>query len=385
MAMVKATIRSHPKFKRLKRRVGEAALEYLISLWDYCAMEIGGPDLGCLDPETLEEICGWEGQSGLLYEALVEPFAGRAGWIEEIRPKYAKDPQKAEKFLQSPRTNPKGVRAEKLVVHDWSEHNSRLIANWKNGKMGGRPPKKLQGNYLEQHSHKPVGFHGFNPDETQPEPNPNPKETPKNPSTGTGTGTGTKSECVCEDARDAPAREADTGSHTPPAAGSGGVPDASDHTVGETRDPLAADPGLFTLAKEILDELNRQLGSQFPINDVTLRPIAYRLCEIQSSVGDPVGEVKKMVRREVALYADDVKRSSWLRPKTLFDERQFPNSFGARNLPVRSKKKNAAGLREAIDKSPANKESIYFRTDHTAEDKQQLKTMRAQLREIEQI
>ena len=54
-----------------------------------------------------------------------------------------------------------------LVVNGWDEYNARLLANWENGKKGGRPPN----------GEKPIK----NPPETQSKPTGNPTETHQEP------------------------------------------------------------------------------------------------------------------------------------------------------------------------------------------------------------
>lgn len=128
----------HPKFRRLKRRVGDIAMECLVRLWAHCQNGQRGGTWSRIDPEYVEVVAGWAGKPGELYAALKD-----IGWVEE--------------------------RGTKLVIHDWDKMNSRAKANWENGKLGGRPRD--------------------NPNETQlllgkPKRNPNPRMVNPNPVSG---------------------------------------------------------------------------------------------------------------------------------------------------------------------------------------------------------
>lgn len=57
------------------------------------------------------------------------------------------------------------IEGEELVAHDWDNINASLIANWENGKSGGRPSKKTR------------GFEQKNPSLTQTKPINNPTVT----------------------------------------------------------------------------------------------------------------------------------------------------------------------------------------------------------------
>ena len=105
---VHAELVDHPKYLRLKRAVGEGALECLIRLWGHCESNQRGEYWKKADPEYVEHVCRWTGAQGVLFEALVA-----SGWID---------------------SKPQGIS-----VHDWNETNWRAVFNWKIGRSGGRP------------------------------------------------------------------------------------------------------------------------------------------------------------------------------------------------------------------------------------------------------
>jgi hypothetical protein len=88
-------------------------------------------------PKALKGVCRYEGEASKLRSALE-----RCGFID--------------------------VDGEAISVHGWAETNAKLIANWENGKKGGRPKKV-------------VDMGENNPAETQLEPNANPSVTQRNP------------------------------------------------------------------------------------------------------------------------------------------------------------------------------------------------------------
>lgn len=98
----------HPKFVRLKRRIGDLAMECLIRVWAHCQNSQRGGTWRGVDAEYLECVARWTGPAGELYAALKE-----SGWVEEAR--------------------------NALVIHDWDRMNARAKANWDNGQKGGRP------------------------------------------------------------------------------------------------------------------------------------------------------------------------------------------------------------------------------------------------------
>lgn len=130
---VEPGLTSHPKFIRLKKRVGDIAAEVLIRLWGHCQDSQRGEYWPRADADYLEVVCGWDGQPGLLWRALLD-----AHWI-----------------LQ----DAGGVR-----VHDWNAMNPSFLANWRNGPKGGRPPKDYDRSTGTKR--KPVGNPLVNQSET---------------------------------------------------------------------------------------------------------------------------------------------------------------------------------------------------------------------------
>lgn len=87
----------------------EAAPVYVLRLWAHCQnrRQDRFPNLS---PEALKALCRFPGDAAKLLAALVETgFVRRDG--------------------------------RDLVASNWSEYNASLIAAWKNGTRGGRPPK----------------------------------------------------------------------------------------------------------------------------------------------------------------------------------------------------------------------------------------------------
>jgi hypothetical protein len=108
---VEPELMDHPKLLRLKKRVGDFALEGVLRLWGHCQNSQRGGVWRDADPEYVEIVARWPGETGVFYRAAVE-----AKFIEE---------------------SPKGV-----LIHDWDRFNSMARASWKNGSKGGRPPGK---------------------------------------------------------------------------------------------------------------------------------------------------------------------------------------------------------------------------------------------------
>lgn len=132
----------HPKFKRLKRRVGAPAAEILLRLWGHCQGAQRGEFWRNGDAEYLATVCDWEGQPEELLKHLID-----AGWVEE--------------------------KQNGLVIHDWEDHNGKLVRAWKNGPKGGRKPKANRTSEAKETEQEP----NSNPDEpeqeTEQEPNSN--------------------------------------------------------------------------------------------------------------------------------------------------------------------------------------------------------------------
>lgn len=105
---VEAAVTAHPKFLRLKKMVGELAMEALVRLWGHCEGGQKGEFWRGADAEYIEVVGGWNGEPGKLFAALLT-----CRWIEK---------------------EGKGIR-----IHQWNEHNWRRVTNWKVGRAGGRP------------------------------------------------------------------------------------------------------------------------------------------------------------------------------------------------------------------------------------------------------
>lgn len=101
----------------------------VIRLWGFCQTSKRSffPDM---TPAQLASIVHWGDRKPACSTALV-----KAGFVEKLSPKG-------------------------FTVHEWSEYNSKLLANWENGKKGGRPTKEENANENGQ-IEKPVGFGGL--------------------------------------------------------------------------------------------------------------------------------------------------------------------------------------------------------------------------------
>lgn len=103
-------------------------------LWAYCQTSKRSFFTNMSNAQ-LASICHWGDRKPACHTALLT-----CGFIEKLSPKG-------------------------FVVHQWNEYNAKLIANWENGKLGGRPPTKENINETDENE-KPVGSVGV----TQPEP-----------------------------------------------------------------------------------------------------------------------------------------------------------------------------------------------------------------------
>lgn len=104
---VEASIVTHPKFLRLKKAVGDYAMEALVRMWAHCEGGQKGEYWKGADADYLEAVTQWDGEPGKLFTALVN-----CRWVEK---------------------HPRGIR-----IHDWAAHNWRRVVNWKLGPKGGR-------------------------------------------------------------------------------------------------------------------------------------------------------------------------------------------------------------------------------------------------------
>lgn len=100
----------HPKFLKLKKRVGNVAAECLLRIWGHCETNQKGELWSGADGEYVEIVAKFDGISGDLFNALVE-----CGWVEK--------------------------RRGAVLIHDWNATNSRAVTNWSLGNI----PKKSRG------------------------------------------------------------------------------------------------------------------------------------------------------------------------------------------------------------------------------------------------
>lgn len=105
--IIEPTFLTHWKTTLLKQLLNDdkAAL-YVIALWSYCQTS-RKPTLD-IPHAAIASICGYANSAEALIEALVEC-----------------------RFLDKD--------GDTLTVHQWSEYNGKLVANWENGMKGGRP------------------------------------------------------------------------------------------------------------------------------------------------------------------------------------------------------------------------------------------------------
>lgn len=113
--LIDPNLEQNAKYKALRKAVGVEALYVLLRLWGHCQDRQRGANWGKVGPKYVEAVCDWSGEEGKLFEALTTPiFEGKKPFLE--------------------------VKKGAVVVHDWAQVNKALIAAWKNGGRGGRPP-----------------------------------------------------------------------------------------------------------------------------------------------------------------------------------------------------------------------------------------------------
>jgi hypothetical protein len=100
----------HWKVQLLVRRTGEPTAPFvLLRLWGHC--QVTRKSRLAVSAEGLACICKWEGNPDVLVSLLLEL-----------------------RFLEQEN----GV----YVVHEFDQHNAKLVSNWNNGSKGGRPSKR---------------------------------------------------------------------------------------------------------------------------------------------------------------------------------------------------------------------------------------------------
>ena len=112
----------------------ESAIVCVIRLWSHCQSRRQW-QFESLPSEAIKAVCRFDGDSSTFESALIT-----SGFIKRD--------------------------GNALIVCNWEEYNASLIANWNNGKRGGRPKKKTP----EQTNGKPTGYERVNPPETRQEP-----------------------------------------------------------------------------------------------------------------------------------------------------------------------------------------------------------------------
>nr|WP_294577654.1 hypothetical protein [uncultured Rhodopila sp.] len=133
--IVEKELFDHPKFLRLKKRIGDSAAEHLLRLWGHCQETKRGERWPNVDSEYVEMVARWNGNPGDLFSAMKD-----CRWLEVID--------------------------GDVVIHEWNEHNPKLVGNWLNGPKGGRP----KGGKPKRELGKPNGnpkLDSVNPNETQ--------------------------------------------------------------------------------------------------------------------------------------------------------------------------------------------------------------------------
>lgn len=62
----------HRKYKKLKRIIGPATMEHLVTFWGTVAEQVPNGALNGWSTEDIEDAAGWDGESGVFFAALVE-------------------------------------------------------------------------------------------------------------------------------------------------------------------------------------------------------------------------------------------------------------------------------------------------------------------------
>jgi len=140
----------------------------------------------------------------------------------------------------------------------------------------------------------------------------------------------------------------------------------------ETQSEPTAVTDDYALAGHLIAVLNEVTGADFqpPLHELE-RVVA---CLLET--GRDVAGIVKTIRRQAVLWKNDSKARQWLKPGTLFGL-NFHDYYGQRDLPAQALSR--AALEERIAKNPANRQSVYHRSDAADSDKQQLRADKAAL------
>lgn len=137
-------------------------------------------------------------------------------------------------------------------------------------------------------------------------------------------------------------------------------------------------------AEGLLKFLNERTGSAFLATPETLAAIGACLARVG---GDAAG-IRQMIERQAGLWGAEARMKNYLRPATLFGEK-FGEYYGQRALALAPSggastgRARAAVLREKIEKSRANRASVYHSSAATAAEKAQLAALKRELQEVE--
>jgi uncharacterized phage protein (TIGR02220 family) len=270
----------HPKFRRLKRRVGDLALEYLVMVWGHCQQNKRGEFWPGADEDYLEDLCQWSGKNGELYGAMID-----SGFVHE--------------------------EEDGLRIHDWNDMNSGFIANWKT-KHKGRKATQPTADQVQTNCEPTADQVQTNCLTVEKCAKSDSAETPMNPPKES---VGNQLVSTCR-----------------PSAPNQTKPDCTQRGSGGDA------PRDFVGAQAVLAELNRATGQNFIAATSHLHAIADRLREVclheQCSPEQAVWRVCAMIARQVAMWQNDPKMRQFLRPGTLFHEEKFHDYYGQRNAPL---------------------------------------------------
>lgn len=326
---VEPELPDHPQYRRLKRRVGDYAMEALLRIWGHCQQNKRGEFWPGADAEYLELIAEWEGEPGLLYRSLTDKDIG---------------------FVV--------VEEGGLRIHNWDEMNPQFVKNWVNGPKGGRPKKDAGSEEINQSKTSRLTSH-----ETVPE-------------LGFPAISGDQSKNQSVNPIPVPVSESQS-SQEPT------TPNLTKLNQTEPNLTKQGGSGLrYDLATAVIAFLNQQTGADFKGTRSEVDAIAACLL----SVGNDLEGVKKMVARQAVLWLPEAKSAQWLQPRTLFDEEKFPGYFAMRNLPTdivtTDPRQRRRELEELIEKHPANRQSTFHDANATEAVRENLKKLRLELSQL---